>query len=111
MSNQDFVDEAFHQFVQQFNMEEQRVLWAFYRELVGKRKISYKIKERKFIVNIQMNQGFAMDVEFKDVLIEDGRHPKEIFMESLRGERLRLHTYHCCKQSQLFSLHKQAMPG
>lgn len=88
MSNQDFVDEAFHQFVQQFNMAEQKVLWAFYRELVGKRKISYKIKERKFIVNIQMTQSFSMDVEFQDVLIEDGRHPKEIFMESLRGERL-----------------------
>lgn len=26
--------------------------------------------------------------EFQDVLIEDGRHPKEIFMENLRGERL-----------------------
>ena len=88
MSNQDFVDEAFHQFVQQFNMTEQKVLWAFYRELVGKRKISYKIKERKFKVNVQMSQGFAIDVEFQDVLIEDGRHPKEIFMESLRGERL-----------------------
>ena len=88
MSNQDFVDEAFHQFVQQFNMAEQKVLWAFYRELVGKRKIPYKIKERKFLVNVQMSQGFAIDVEFEDVLIEDGRHPKEIFMESLRGERL-----------------------
>lgn len=88
MSNQDFVDEAFHQFVQQFNTEEQKVLWAFYRELVGKRKIPYKIKERKFVVNVQMSQGFAIDVEFQDVLIEDGRHPKEIFMESLRGERL-----------------------
>ena len=88
MSNQDFVDEAFHQFVQQFNREEQKVLWAFYRELVGKRKIPYKIKERKFLVNVQMSQGFAIDVEFQDVLIEDGRHPKEIFMESLRGERL-----------------------
>ena len=88
MSNQDFVDEAFHQFVQQFNRAEQKVLWAFYRELVGKRKIPYKIKERKFLVNVQMSQGFAIDVEFQDVLIEDGRHPKEIFMESLRGERL-----------------------
>ena len=88
MSNHDFVDEAFHQFVQQFNTEEQKVLWAFYRELVGKRKIPYKIKERKFIVNVQMSQGFAIDIEFQDVLIEDGRHPKEIFMESLRGERL-----------------------
>ena len=88
MSNQDFVDEAFHQFVQQFNMEEQRVLWAFYRELVGKRTIPYKIKERKFVVNVQMTQGYVIDVEFDDVLIEDGRHPKEIFMESLRGERL-----------------------
>ena len=88
MSNHDFVDEAFHQFVQQFNTEEQKVLWAFYRELVGKRKIPYKIKERKFVVNVQMSQGFAIDIEFQDVLIEDGRHPKEIFMESLRGERL-----------------------
>lgn len=88
MSNQDFADEAFHQFVQQFHTEEQKVLWAFYRELVGKRKIPYKIKGRKFMVNIQMNQSFAMDIEFEDVLIEDGRHPKEIFMESLRGETL-----------------------
>lgn len=88
MSNQDFVDEAFHQFVQQFNTEEQKVLWAFYRELVGKRKIPYKIKERKFLVNVQMSQGFSVNIEFQDVLIEDGRHPKEIFMESLRGEKL-----------------------
>lgn len=88
MSSQDFVDEAFHQFVQQFHTEEQKVLWAFYRELVGKRKIPYKIKERNFVVNIQLNQSFAMDIEFQEVLIEDGRHPKEIFMESLRGEKL-----------------------
>ena len=81
-------DEAFHEFVQQFNKEEQKVLWAFYRALVGKRKIPYKIRERNFIVNVQMTQGFVIDVEFQDVLIEDGRHPKEILMESLRGERL-----------------------
>lgn len=88
MSNYDFVDEKFHQFVQQFHTEEQRVLLAFYRELVGKRKIPYKIKDRNFLVNVQMSQGFAINVEFQDVLIEDGRHPKEIFMENLRGERL-----------------------
>ena len=94
MSNHDFVDgmlreeEAFHEFVQQFNKEEQKVLWAFYRELVGKRKIPYKIRERNFVVNVQMTQGFVIDIEFQDVLIEDGRHPKEILMESLRGERL-----------------------
>lgn len=88
MSNHDVVDEDFHQFVQQFHIEEQRVLLAFYRELVGKRKIPYKIKDRNFSVNVQMCQGFAVDVEFQDVLIEDGRHPKEIFMDSLRGERL-----------------------
>ena len=94
MSNHDFVDgmlreeEAFHGFVQQFNKEEQKVLWAFYRELVGKRKIPYKIRERNFVVNVQMTQGFVIDIEFQDVLIEDGRHPKEILMESLRGERL-----------------------
>lgn len=88
MSNYDVVDENFHQFVQQFHTEEQRVLLAFYRELVGKRKIPYKIKDRNFSVNVQMSQGFAIDVEFQDVLIEDGRHPKEIFMENLRGERL-----------------------
>ena len=88
MSNHDFVDEAFHQFVQQFHTEEQKVLLAFYRELVGKRKIPYKIKDRNFLVNVQMCQGFAIDIEFQDVLIEDGRHPKEIFMDSLRGERL-----------------------
>ena len=94
MSNQNLanelfhVDEAFHEFVQQFNKEEQKVLWAFYRELVGKRTIPYKIRERNFVVNVQMTQGFVIDVEFQDVLIEDGRHPKEIFMESLRGERL-----------------------
>ena len=88
MSNYDFVDENFHRFVQQFHTEEQKVLLAFYRELVGKRKIPYKIKDRNFLVNVQMSQGFAINVEFQDVLIEDGRHPKEIFMENLRGERL-----------------------
>lgn len=88
MSNRDIVDEAFLQFVQQFDTEEQRVLLAFYRELVGKRKIPYKIKDRNFFVNVQMCQSFAVDIEFQDVLIEDGRHPKEIFMDSLRGEVL-----------------------
>lgn len=88
MSNYDFVDEKFHRFVQQFHTEEQKVLLAFYRELVGKRKIPYKIKDRNFLVNVQMSQGFSINVEFQDVLIEDGRHPKEIFMENLRGERL-----------------------
>ena len=88
MSNNDFVDAKFQQFVQQFHTEEQKVLLAFYRELVGKRSIPYKIKDRNFTVTVQKSQGFSIDIEFQDVLIEDGRHPKEIFMESLRGERL-----------------------
>ena len=88
MSNNDFVDAKFQQFVQQFHTEEQKVLLAFYRELVGKRSIPYKITDRNFTVTVQKSQGFSIDIEFQDVLIEDGRHPKEIFMESLRGERL-----------------------
>lgn len=108
MSNYDFVDEEFHQFVQQFHTEEQRVLLAFYRELVGKRKIPYKIKDRNFQVNVQMNQGFAITAEFQDVLIEDGRHPKEILMENLRGERLEDGRYRLSFTNRLASGEGQA---
>lgn len=110
MSNYDVVDEKFHQFVQQFHTEEQKVLLAFYRELVGKRKIPYKIKDRNFLVNVQMSQGFAIDVEFQDVLIEDGRHPKEIFMENLRGERLEDGRYRLSFTNRLASVGEGQAP-
>ena len=110
MSNHDIVDEAFHQFVQQFHTEEQKVLLAFYRELVGKRRIPYKIKDRNFSVDIQMCQGFTVDVEFQDVLIEDGRHPKEILMDSLRGERLADGRYRLSFMNRLAPLGENQAP-
>ena len=110
MSNHDIVDEAFHQFVQQFHTEDQKVLLAFYRELVGKRRIPYKIKDRNFSVDIQMCQGFTVDVEFQDVLIEDGRHPKEILMDSLRGERLADGRYRLSFMNRLAPLGENQAP-
>ncbi len=110
MSNHDIVDEGFHQFVQQFHTEEQKVLLAFYRELVGKRKIPYKIKDRNFSVDIRMCQGFSVDVEFQDVLIEDGRHPKEILMDSLRGERLENGRYRLSFMNRLAPLGENQAP-
>ena len=88
MSRHDVIDDNFRRFVQQFNIEDQNALLAFYRELVGKRVIPYKIKDHIFEVRVQSCQGFMLDMEFQDVLIEDGRHPKEILMENLRGEVL-----------------------
>lgn len=84
----DGIDEAFLSFVSQLEEEDRRSLLAFYDSLVGTgRVIPYKIRDHRFIVNIETSQGFTYDIVFSDVLIEDGRHPKEIQMESLSGSK------------------------
>lgn len=84
----DGIDESYLSFVSQLDEEDQRSLLAFYDGLVGTgRVIPYRIKDHRFMVNIETSQGFTYDIDFKDVLIEDGRHPKEIQMDSLSGEK------------------------
>lgn len=83
----DGIDEAYLSFVSRLAEEDQRSLLAFYDGLAGTgRVIPYKIKDHRFMVNIETSQGFTYDITFNDVLIEDGRHPKEIQMDSLSGE-------------------------
>ncbi len=82
------IDESYLSFVSQLEEEDRGSLLAFYNGLVGTdRVIPYKIRDHRFMVNIETSQGFTYDITFYDVLIEDGRHPKEILMDSLAGEK------------------------
>ena len=78
----------FREFVQHFPETEQKVLLSLYTHIVGKKVISYKFKDRTFTIPILRTQAFSMAIAFENVLIENGRHPKEARMLDLRGEAL-----------------------
>ncbi len=79
---------SFKKFIQHFPDTEQKVLISLYTHIVGKKVIPYKFKDRNFVIPILCTQAFSMSVEFENVLIENGRHPKEVLMLGLQGDVL-----------------------
>ena len=79
---------SFKKFIQHFPDTEQKVLISLYTHIVGKKVIPYKFKDSNFVIPILCTQAFSMSVEFENVLIENGRHPKEVLMLGLQGDVL-----------------------
>lgn len=91
MSNNKMIEQerqAFLDFAAGFSDEVSKVLTIFYDFIVGKAVISYKIKNRDFVIRVAETTAYELTLTFHGVLIEDGRHPREILMTAVRGEKL-----------------------
>lgn len=74
-------------FVQLFDGEAKKALSGLAEYVVGQKKIPYKIKNRILHIDVLSTPAMSLELDFSDVLIEDGRHPREILMSHLAGER------------------------
>lgn len=79
--------EAFLKFAAGFPEDVRKGLTVFCDYVVNQVVIPYKIKNREFVVKVAETTAFSMTLVFHDVLIEDGRHPREILMTGIRGEK------------------------
>jgi len=79
--NYEFLD-----FIKLFEAKEQRVLKLFYEYVIDKMIIPYKIRRKNFQVEVMSSPAFSIHLIFKNVLIEDGRHPKELLLSNPSGE-------------------------
>lgn len=76
----------YKEFVGMFAGEEQQALNGLAEYVVGQKKIPYKIKNRILHVDVLSTPAMSLELDFSDVLIEDGRHPREILITHLAGE-------------------------
>ena len=76
----------YKEFVRMFDGEEQQALNGLSEYVVGQKKIPYKIKNRILHVDVLSTPAMSLELDFADVLIEDGRHPREILITHLSGE-------------------------
>lgn len=79
--------QAFLNFVQNFEEEVRKPLMVFYDYVAEYQAIPYKIKNKSFTIPVADSQSMTMELVFDNVIIEDGRHPMEIMMTRLRGEK------------------------
>ena len=79
---------AYRAFTECFEGTERLALEGLAKYVLGDRIIPYKIKNRGLHITILSTPAFSMEVDFEDVLIEDGRHPREIRMTHISGEQL-----------------------
>jgi len=77
----------YREFVELFNGEEKQALNGLAEYVVGQKRIPYKIKNRTLHVDVLSTPALSLELDFTDVLIEDGRHPREILITHLSGER------------------------
>ena len=77
----------YREFVELFNGEEKQALNGLAEYVVGQKRIPYKIKNRTLHVDVLSTPAMSLELDFTDVLIEDGRHPREILITHLSGER------------------------
>ncbi len=76
----------YKEFVMQFEGEERQALQGLTEYVMGQKKIPYKIKNRCLHIDVLNTPAMSLELDFEDVLIEDGRHPREILMTHLSGE-------------------------
>ena len=66
----------YKEFVRMFDGEQQQALNGLSEYVVGQKKIPYKIKNRILHVDVLSTPAMSLELDFADVLIEDGRHPR-----------------------------------
>lgn len=84
LRRQKFLDFADH-----FDDDVKSGLTVFYDFVVNKLAIPYKIKNKEFSVMAADTPAFSLELLFHNVIIEDGRHPREILMTDVRGEAVK----------------------
>lgn len=80
--------ENFLNFASDFSEETQKAITLFYDHIVDEKVIPYKIKNRQLIIDIADLPAISVRLIFHNVIIEDGRHPKEILLTCLSGEKV-----------------------
>lgn len=76
----------YKEFVELFDGEEKQALNGLSEYVLGQKKIPYKIKNRVLHIDVLSTPAMSLELDFADVLIEDGRHPREILITHLAGE-------------------------
>jgi len=86
MSTEESRRKDFLAFAGGFQEDVKNGLTVFYDHVVNRLTIPYKIKNREFSVLAADTAAFTLELLFHNVIIEDGRHPREILMTDVRGE-------------------------
>lgn len=76
----------FKDFIMQFEGEERQALQGLSDYVMGQKRIPYKIRNRCLHIDVLNTPAMSLELDFEDVLIEDGRHPREIKFTHLAGE-------------------------
>lgn len=71
-----------------FNASVKQGLIAFFDYIVDKQVIPYKIKNKEFSILVADTVAFTIELKFHNVIIEDGRHPREILITNISGEKV-----------------------
>lgn len=80
--------ENFLEFAATFSGDTKTGLTMFYDHVVDKRIIPYKIQmDKTWEVCVAQSNAFSYKIIFHNVIIEDGRHPREILLTDVFGER------------------------
>lgn len=80
--------QKFLEFTDLFDEDVKSGLTVFYDFVVNRQTIPYKIKNKEFSVMAADTPAFSLELLFHNVIIEDGRHPREILMTDVRGEKV-----------------------
>ena len=88
----DLERENFLNFAGHFQEDVKCGLTVFYDHVVNKLSVPYKIKNKEFSVFAADTPAFSLELQFHNVIIEDGRHPREILMTCVRGECINDHS-------------------
>ncbi len=73
-------------FISAFDPQTGKSLDGLLEHVVGKKVIPYKIKNKCLHIDVIDTPAMIMNLDFENVLIADGRHPKEILMTHLSGD-------------------------
>lgn len=80
--------ENFLEFAAIFSGDIKTGLTVFYNHIVDKKIIPYKIQmDKTWEVRVIESNAFSYKLTFHNVIIEDGRHPREILLTDVFGER------------------------
>lgn len=76
----------YKEFAALFDGEERQALAGLSEYVLGQKRVPYKIRNRNLHIDVLSTPAMSLELDFEDVLIEDGRHPREILLTHLAGE-------------------------
>jgi len=79
--------EEYNSFCMQFSGETRRALLKIPKYLFG-RKVPYRVRDRSLHFVIADHASMSLDIDFDNVLIEDGRNPLEIEIRRFTAENI-----------------------